>query len=115
MSVDPKARHFPIHKNGPVAVHWEKETKKGLDRDTDMGVIRLKEVGEPTIWCTPMHVVAMKSGKPRRVVDLQKLNPACLRHTHSTKAPLLQCMAVPSNSTKSILDTWKNYHSAQLK
>ena len=31
--------HFPIHKHRPVAVHWEKETKKGLDRHTDMGVM----------------------------------------------------------------------------
>ena len=71
--VDPKARPFAIRKYRPVAVHWEKETKKGLDRNTDMGaIIRPKEVGKPTTWCAPMHVVAMKSGKPRRVVDFQK-------------------------------------------
>ena len=43
------ARHFPINKHRPVEVHWKKETKKGLDRDTDMGVLRPKEAGKPTI------------------------------------------------------------------
>ena len=102
--VDPKARPFAIHKHRPMVVHWEKETRKGLDRDTDMGVIQPKEVGEPTIWCAPLHY-----GKPRRVVDLQKLNQACLRQMHPTKAPFLQCMAVPPNSTKTILDAWNGY------
>ena len=92
--VNPKARPFAIHKHRPLAVHWEKETRKGLDTDTDMGAIQPKEVGEPTLWCAPMHVVAMKSGKPRRVVNFQKLNQACLRQTHPTKAPFLQCMAM---------------------
>ena len=62
-----------------------------------------------------MHVVAKKSGKPRRVVDLQKLNQACLRQTHPTKAPFLQYMAVPLNSTKTVLDAWNGYHSMPLE
>ena len=37
--VNPKARPFAIHKHRPVAIHWEKETKQGLKRGTDMGVI----------------------------------------------------------------------------
>ena len=57
----------------------------------------------------------MKSGKPRRVVDFQKLNQACLRQTHPTKAPFLQCMAVPPNSMKTVLDAWNGYHSVQLR
>ena len=48
--VNPKARPFDIHKHRPVAVYWEKETRKGLDRDTNMGVIQPKEVGKPNIW-----------------------------------------------------------------
>ena len=39
-----------------------------------MGVIRLKLLGEPTVWCAPMRAFAKKSGKPRRVVDFQNLN-----------------------------------------
>ena len=62
-----------------------------------------------------MHVVTKKTGKPRRVVDFQKLNQACLRQTHPTKAPLLQCQSVPPNSTKTVLDVWNGYHSVPLR
>ena len=51
-----------------------------------------------------MHFVAKKTGKIRRVVDFQKLNKACLRQTHPTKAPLLQCQSVPPNSTNTVLE-----------
>ena len=49
--VNTKARPFVIHKHSPVAILWEKETKKGLERDTNMGVIGPKLVGEPIVWC----------------------------------------------------------------
>ena len=110
--VDPKARPFAIHKQRPIAIHWE--TRQGLDRDTNMGVIRPKLVGEATMWCAPMHVVTKKSGKPRRVVNIQKLNQACLRQTHTTKTPFLQCQSVPSYSKKTILDAWNGYRSVPL-
>ena len=45
-----------------------------------------------------MHVMAMKPGDPRRVVDLQKLD-----------------MTVPPNSTKTALDAWNGYHLAPLR
>ena len=113
--VDPKARPFAIHTHRAVAVHWADEVKKGLDRDVAMGVIRPVAVGTPTEWCAPMHVVAKKSGKPRRVVDFQKLNAACLRQTHPTKAPLLQCQSVPPNTIKTTMDAWNGYHSVPLR
>ena len=80
-----------------------------------MGVIRPKLVGESTVRCAHMHVVAKKSGKPRRVIYFQKLNQACLRHTHPTKAPLLQCQSAPPNSTMTVLDAWNRYHSVPLR
>ena len=64
-------------------------------------------MGEPTIWCASMHIIAKKSGRPRMVVDFKKLNQACLRQTNPTKAPLLQCQSVPPNRTKTVLDAWK--------
>lgn len=33
-------------------------------------------------WCTRMVVVAKKTCQPRRTIDYQKLNSACLRETH---------------------------------
>ena len=113
--VDPKARPFAIHKHRPVAIHWEEQTRQGLERDVDIGVIRPMLAGDPTLWCALMHVVAKKLGKPRRVVDFQKLNQACLRQTHPTKAPLLQCQSVPAYSTKTTLDSWNGYHSVPLR
>ena len=73
-----------------------------------MGIIRLKLMSELTIWCVPMHVLAKKISKARRVVDFQKLNKACLRQPHPTKAPLLQCQSLPANSAKTVLDTWNS-------
>ena len=95
----PKARPFDIHKHRSGAIHWEKETRKDLNRDTDMDITQPKEVGKPTIWCAPMYVMAMRSEKPRRVVDFQTLYQAWLRQTHPTKASLLP-----------LLDVWNGHH-----
>ena len=59
--------------------------------------------------------VAIPPCKPRRVVDLQKLNQAFLRQMHPMKAPFLQCMAVSLKSTKTVLDAWYGYHSLPLR
>ena len=112
--VNPKVKPFAIHKHRPVAIHSKKETRQVLDRDTDMGVIRPKLLGKPTVWCVPMHIIAKKSGKPRRVVDFYKLNQASLRQIEPTKALLLQCQSVLLNSKKTIFDAWHGYHSMLL-
>ena len=73
-----------------------------------MGVIWPNVMGKSTVWCVAMHIVTKKTGKLRRVVDFQKLNMACLRQTHPTKALLLQCQSVPPNSTNTVLDAWNS-------
>ena len=83
--------------------------------DTDISFIRPKVMGEPTIRCAPMHIIAKKTGKPRRVVDFQILSQAFLRQTHPTKAPLLQCQSVQPYNTKTILDAWNGYPSMSLQ
>ena len=80
-----------------------------------MGVIWPKLMGKPTVWCVPMHVVAKKTCKLRRVVDFQKLNKACLRQTYPTKAPLLQCQSAPPNSTKTVLDAPTRLHKKPFR
>ena len=62
-----------------------------------------------------MYIIAMKSGEPRRVIDLQKPNQACLKQTHQTKAPFLQYVAMTPNSMKTALDTWNGHHSVPLR
>ena len=96
--VDPKARPFAIHKHRPVVIHWEEQTRQGLERDVNMGVIRPKLVGDPTLWCVPMHLVAKKSGKLRRYCNARACRP---------------CRAL--HSTKTTLDSWNGYHSVPLR
>ena len=52
----------------------------------------------------PMHVVTKKTGKPKGVINFQKLNQACLRQTLPTKAPLMQGQSVLLNSTMTVMD-----------
>ena len=56
-----------------------------MDRDCELGIIEEVPVGVPTKWQSRMFVVAKKSGKPRRMVDLSPLNKHCLRDTHSNE------------------------------
>ena len=76
---------------------------------------------DPKRWANPLYgarpctLRPRNLKKPRRLVYLQKLNQACLRQTHPTKAPFLQCMVVPPNSKKTVLDAWNGYHSVQLR
>ena len=53
----PYARHVPI----PVPFHLRDATKKGLDSDTERGVIKPVPVGTPTDWCSTMVVVPKKN------------------------------------------------------
>ena len=61
-----------------------------------------------------MVVVAKKSGKPRRTVDLSPLNKHCLRETHSTETPFFQVSRVWKNTYKSVVDAWNVYHAVEL-
>ena len=61
-----------------------------------------------------MVVVAKKSGKPRRTVDLSPINKHCLRETHSTETPFNQVSRVKKNTHKSVVDAWNGYHAVEL-
>ena len=69
-NAEPTAYHTPI----PVPIHWQDETKAGIDRDVKLGVIEPVPIGEPVTWCHRMVVCSKKDGKPRRTVDMQSLN-----------------------------------------
>ena len=64
-------------------------------------------MGVPTTWQSRMVVVAKKSGKPRRTVDLSPLNKHCLRET--------QVSGVEPGTFKSVLDAWNSYHAVELE
>ena len=79
----PHAQHVPI----PVPFHWKSDVKNDLDLDVERGIIKPVPIGTPVQWCSRMLVTAKKNGKPRRVVDFQKLNAQCLRETHHCPSP----------------------------
>ena len=108
--VKPFAAHTPI----PVPHHWKKEVKKQLDEDVAMGILKPVPTGEPTEWCFRMVTVPKKSGKPRRTVDFQPGNKACLRETHHTPTPFDMVSNVPPRSFKTVLDAFNGYHQVAL-
>ena len=66
----PYAVHVPI----PIPLHWKDEVKAQLDKDVESGIIESVPIGKPVTWCSSIVVAAKKDGRPRRTVDLQKLN-----------------------------------------
>ena len=71
--VDPNAKPIAVHKPIPIPHHWQEQVKKDLDRDMKLGIIEKVPMGVPNTWQSRMVMVAKKSGKPRRTVDLSPL------------------------------------------
>ena len=114
LMVDQDAKAVALHTPIPVPVHWQDETKAGLDRDVCLGVIELVPVGMPVTWCHRMVVSPKKSGKPRRTVDLQPLNRHAVRETYHTPSPFHLARAIPPHTRKTVFDAWNGYHSIAL-
>ena len=112
--LDPATKPIACHKPAAVAHHWREEVKRGLDEDEKLGVIEKVPIGVPTRWQSRMIVVAKKSGKPRRTVDLSPLNRYCLRETHPTEPTFHQLSRVPPGCWKTVLDAWNGYHAVEL-
>ena len=115
LHVDPKARPYAVHTPITVPAHWDVKVKADLDRDVDLGVIEPVPLNTPVRWCARMVVARKHNGDPRRTVDLQPLNNACLRQTHHTAPPFQQASTVPHNTVKTCLDAWNGYHSVDLR
>ena len=61
-----------------------------------------------------MVVAAKKDGRPRRTVDLQKLNSQCLRETHHCQSPFRLACLVPPHIKKTVVDATDGYHAIEL-
>ena len=96
--IDPKAVPIAAHKPIPIPHHWQDIVKSELDRDCELGIIEKVPVGIPAKLQLRMVVVAKKSGKLRRTVDLSHLNKDCLRETHSTETPFNHVSRVENNT-----------------
>ena len=106
----PHAHHVPI----PVPYHWKKQVKADLDLDVERGIIQPVPIGTPVSWCSKMIVTPKKNGKPRRVVDYQKLNAQCSRETHHCPSPFQAASQIPAGTKKTVFDAVDGYHSIPL-
>ena len=93
-----------IHKAANISIHWMDEIKAELDKDVRLGVIEPVPPNTPSVWCSRMGIIAKKSGKPRRVVDLRQLNRWTVRQTHHTDPPFVQAGKVPPHTWRTCMD-----------
>ena len=103
-----------IHTPATVPAHWTQQVRKDLEQDIDLGVLERVPSNTPTTWCSRMHVVGKKTGEPRRVVDLCRVNDCTQRQTHYTEPPFQQAMGIPPNTWRFTTDAWNGYHSVPL-
>ena len=115
LHVDPSARPHTVHTPATVPVHYEAKVKADLDRDVALGVLEEVPLNTPSTWCARMVIARKHNGDPRRTVDLQPLNDACLRQTHHTAPPLQQASKIPHNTLKTTLDAWNGFHSVKIR
>ena len=106
----PHAAHVPA----TVPHHFYDEVQRQLDDDIARGIIEEMSAGEPTEWCSRMVAVPKENGKPRRTVDFQKLNRACLRETHHSRPPFNLITSVAKHTFKTVADAYFGYHQIPL-
>lgn len=110
----PDAKPYAVHTPMPVPLHCKEEVNVNLDKDIKDGIMEPVPIGEVVSWCSPMVVAPKKDGRPRRTVDLQKLDAQCLRETHHCPSPFkLACQVLP-NTKKTVVDATDGYYSVPL-
>ena len=106
----PVAHHVPI----PIPIHWKEQVRSSLQKDVENGIIEPVPIGEPVTWSSRMVIIQKKDGRPRRTVDLQKLNAQCDRETHHCQCPFQLACQVPPNTKKTILDAVDGFYAIPL-
>ena len=96
-----------VHKAAFLHWQWVENVKQGLDKDVWLVVLKKVSPNTPTTWCARMLVVAKKTGKPRRVIELCGLNKSMARQTHSIESPFMQASGVPAGTWKTTVDAWE--------
>ena len=87
-----------VHRPATIPAHWLEDVKADIERDIRLGVLERVPSNTPVTWCSRMHVVSKKSGKPRRVVDLRPVNAAAERQTHYVEPPFSQARGIPAKT-----------------
>ena len=112
--VEDDATPVAVHTPSQVPLHWQKDVKRGLDRDCQLGVLEKVPVNNPVTWCHRMVISPKPDGSPRRVVDFTPLNRHAPRQTHHTETPWAIVSSIPSDKVKSTVDCWHGYPSVPL-
>ena len=113
--IDSSARPIACHKPSQVPIHFKEAVEKELRRDVRLGVFEEVPPNTPTTWCSRMCIQTKKSGKPRRVIDLQPLNKHAVRQTYTGESPFEIVSEIPTNTYRSTVDAWNGYHSVPIK
>ena len=100
LHMNPNANPVVIHMPRRVPIHWREKVKAELEHDVRIGVLERVLIGEPSEWCSPMVICPKSNREPRRTVDLQCLNNASVRQTHTAESLFHQALAVPENTIK---------------
>ena len=112
--IDKNAKPVSVKQGKSVPLQWRDEVKEQLDQDVRLGILEKVPIGTPSKWLHRMHVVAKQDGRPRRTVDLRKLNDHCLRETQHVGTAYRNARTIPKNTWKSKTDCWNGYHSCPL-
>ena len=113
--IDEDARPVACHKPSRIPIHFKDQVEKEIRRDVKLGVLEEVPPNTPTTWCSRMVIQTKKSGKPRRVIDLQPVNKCAVRQTYSGGSPFEIVSEVPPNKFRTTMDAWNGYHSVPIK
>ena len=102
-------------KAADIPIHFMNEVYELLMNDVALDIIERVPEGEPVTWCHRMIITRKRNGKPRRVVDLSRLNKYCKRDLHVTESPFHAARRVPAGTWKTVIDAWNGYHSVPLR
>ena len=114
---DPSAK--PVaHPARPIPAALREPAREKLNQLESLGIIEKVPVGEPTAWCSAMHVVNKKASGPRKdvriTIDPKDLNKALLREYH----PMCTIEEVATRTDKSkfftVLDANMGYFQIEL-
>ena len=85
--IDKEAKPVACHKAAQVPVHFKQQVEKEIRRYVKLGVLEEFPPNMSTTWCSRMCIQTKKSGKPRRVIDLQPINKHTVRQTCVGESP----------------------------
>ena len=106
------------HPPRPIPAALREPARAKLDQLEKMEIIKKVPVGEPTAWCSALHVVHKKSSGPEKdvriTIDPRDLNKALLREYHPMST--IEDVTTRTNNSKyfTVLDANMGYFQIEL-